>query len=57
VALLRGGDEGPHEPQLRGHRRSLWRARKPVLNVSTYEEGKQDWREAGLPVETGAVTA
>ena len=26
-------------------------------DVRTYAEGKQDWREAGLPVEAGAVTA
>ncbi|MEY2517597.1 MAG: hypothetical protein QOJ89_4955, partial [bacterium] len=24
-------------------------------NVRRYEEGKQDWMEAGLPVQTGAV--
>ena len=26
-------------------------------DVRKYAEGKQDWREAGLPVEAGAVTA
>ena len=26
-------------------------------NVREYAEGKQDWIEAGLPVERGAVTA
>lgn len=26
-------------------------------NVAEYEEGKQDWSEAGLPTETGQVAA
>jgi rhodanese-related sulfurtransferase len=26
-------------------------------NVAEYEEGKQDWIEAGLPIETGQVRA
>ena len=26
-------------------------------NVHRYEAGKQDWQEAGLPLETGAVPA
>ncbi len=26
-------------------------------NVRRYEAGKQDWQEAGLPLETGAVPA
>ncbi|MGD8583438.1 MAG: rhodanese-like domain-containing protein [Gammaproteobacteria bacterium] len=26
-------------------------------NVAEYEEGKQDWVEAGLPIESGQVAA
>lgn len=32
-------------------------AKVGYTNVHRYEAGKQDWEEAGLPLERGAVTA
>ncbi len=46
IVACRNSEIAAHELEAMGY-----------TNVRRYPEGKQDWREAGLPVESGAPSA